>query len=372
VNNKPEGTMNLKVLYQWEQTIAEHLPSLNTWQAANVALMSYGVMKAEGSQQQKVARQMRGREKIDSASRRIRRFLANKHVSMAAFFREWVGWVLSALGEQQITLLVDETKLHARMAVMMVGVAWQNRCLPLVWRAYEANNAAAYPAEGQVAMIEGLLAAVKAGLPEGCEVLVLADRGIGCSPELCRAVERMGWHYLFRLTCQTKIVTDAGDYTIAQQVQPGELWAAEGSVFKQRGRLPARALALWGLGYDEPWALVTNDPACTGPEYACRVWQEESYRDLKSGGWHWDESLVRRPDHMMRLLLILVVAYVWTVALGSQAIHAQVAHPLIRRAGGLPERLYSLFREGLDYLCQQLEDFSTFCGIVFCADARFT
>src|SRR5579864_8033320 len=105
VTNKPEGTMNASVLYQWEQEIVEHLPSLNSWQAANVALMSYGVMKAEGSQQQKIARQMRGREKIDSASRRIRRFLANKGLSMAAFFTEWVCWVLSALGEQRITLL---------------------------------------------------------------------------------------------------------------------------------------------------------------------------------------------------------------------------------------------------------------------------
>src|ERR1700690_3751538 len=33
------------------------------------------------------------------------------------------------------------------------------------------------------------------------------------------------------------------------------------------------------------------------------------------------------------------------------------AYPLIRRAAGLPERFFSLFREGLDFLCQQLEDF---------------
>jgi hypothetical protein len=42
VLSKPEGTMNHKLLYQWEQEIAAHLPSLNRWQAANVALMSYG------------------------------------------------------------------------------------------------------------------------------------------------------------------------------------------------------------------------------------------------------------------------------------------------------------------------------------------
>ena len=93
----------------------------------------------------------------------------------------------------------------------MVGVAWEKSCLPLVWRTYRANEAAAYPAEGQVAMIEGLLGLVKAGLPEGCQVLVLADRS--CSPELCHAVERLGWHYLFRVTCQTKLVTPHGDYT---------------------------------------------------------------------------------------------------------------------------------------------------------------
>lgn len=32
--------MNETVLYQWEEELSEHLPSLNSWQAANVALMS--------------------------------------------------------------------------------------------------------------------------------------------------------------------------------------------------------------------------------------------------------------------------------------------------------------------------------------------
>ena len=129
---------------------------------------------------------------------------------------------------------------------------------------------------------------------------------------------------------------------------------------------------MWGLGYDEPWALITDDLNCTKPEYARRHWQGQSFRDLKSGGWHWNDSLVRHPDHVTRLLLILVVAYCWTVALGSQAIQSRLGHPLIRRAGGLPERLYSLVREGLDFLSEQLEDFSTFSDLVFFADFRFT
>ena len=72
---------------------------------------------------------------------------------------------------------MDETKLHERMGVMMVGVAWEGCCLPLAWRSYQANSAADYPAEGQAAMIEGVLRQVKAGLPE--DRPVLADRRIG-------------------------------------------------------------------------------------------------------------------------------------------------------------------------------------------------
>ena len=34
-------------------------------------------------------------------------------------------------------------------------------------------------------------------LSEAVEVLVLADRGIGTSPDLCRAVAGIGWHYGF-------------------------------------------------------------------------------------------------------------------------------------------------------------------------------
>ncbi|MCP4206693.1 MAG: transposase, partial [Shimia sp.] len=277
--------MNYQLLYQWEALLAGRLSCLNSWQQANVALLSYGIIQAEGCQQGEVARQVSCGERVESAARRWRRFLDNDRFPLEAFFEAWSGWVVEALGSRQVTLLVDETKLHDRIGVMLVGVAWEGRCLPLAWRTYRANSAADYPAEGQVKMIEGLLRRVQAGIPAELEVLVLADRGIGTSPALCRAVAALGWHYLFRVTCQTKVVTASGALTIAQQVQPGEIWAASGEVFKKRGRVPAQARALWSVGYAEPWALVTNDDRLTGHEYARRNWQEQSFRDLKSGGW---------------------------------------------------------------------------------------
>ncbi|MEP0763948.1 MAG: transposase [Chloroflexota bacterium] len=364
--------MNFRLLYQLEQLIKAHLPGLNSWQQTNVALFSYGVIRAESCQQGAVARQVSCAERVQSTVRRWRRFLANASFPLEVFFGQWIRWVGGALPDLDLTLLVDETKLGARIAVMMVGVAWQGRCLPLIWRVYRANAAQEYPAEGQVPMIEGMLQTVKANLPAEKRVLLLADRGIGTSPALCRVVEGLGWCYLFRVTSQTKLVTNQGDLTIAQQVQPGEIWAASGLVFKRRGLIPAHARALWSAGYDEPWALVTNDPRLTGHEYARRNWQEQSFRDLKSGGWHWGASRVKHPNHAARLLVLLVLAYVWMVALGSQAVAEGRAQPLTREPEGKLRRAWSLFREGLTFFIEYVQRYTICRGLVFIPDKRFT
>lgn len=364
--------MNYELLYQFEQLLSAHLPCLNSWQQANVALFSYGVIQAESCQQGAIARAISCGEQVESSARRFRRWLDNEALDLQAFFEAWSRWVVSSVGSQQVTLLVDETKLHDRIGVMMVGLAWQGRCLPLAWRTYRANSESDYPVEGQVEMIRALLEQVKAGIGDDVSVLVLADRGIGCSPALCRVVEGLAWHYLFRVTCQTKIVTDDADYTIARQVQPGEVWMQAGRVFKQRGQIPAHARALWGVGYDEPWALVTNDERLTGHEYARRNWQEQSFRDLKSGGWHWGDSRLRSPHHVANLLILLAIAYTWMVALGSQAVAAGIAQPLVRRADGTFRRLWSLFREGLRYFVQVVQRQTVCLGFTFIPDTRVT
>ena len=364
--------MNYPLLYQWEQLLSAHLPSLNSWQQANVALFSYGVIRSESCQQGAIARAVCGAEAVESTARRLRRFVNNEAVELETFFGEWSGWVLQALGRAQVTLLVDETKLGDKLGIMLVGLAWEGRCIPLAWRVYRANSSTDYPVEGQVGMIARLLAAVKAGIGEQVTVLVLADRGIGTSPALCRVVEALGWQYLFRVSSQTKIITEQGEYCIAQQVQAGESWTASGLVFKKRGRIAAHARAIWGEGYEHPWALVTNAADLSGLEYARRNWQEQSFRDLKSGGWHWGASRMRQPKHMARLLVLLTLAYAWMVALGSQAVAADCAQPLVKQADGTGRRLWSLFKEGLRYFVQYVQRHTVCLELLFIPDKRFT
>lgn len=363
--------MNPNVLYQWSEEIANRFPCLNSWQMANVAQFSLGIIHAQNCQQQKVAQEVAVSERIDSCARRWRRFLDNKRFPLNDFFSEWTRWVVEEIDKNKVVLLVDETKLADRLGAMVVGVAWEGRCIPLAWRCYVANSADDYPQEGQVKMIETLLKSVKRGIDESREVIVLADRGIGTSPDLCRCVAALGWTYLFRITCQCKVCTPEGDFTIGEMVSEGEQWACQGEVFKKKGRLPAKAIALWSTGYEQPWALVTNDLTLTGFEYAQRNWEEQAFRDLKSGGWQWQACRIRHPDHLERLVVLLALAYGWTLALGSQAVRQGRGRSLQKHVDGTLRRYWSLFKEGIQYFFEVIDRSIQFETLKFFPDHRF-
>lgn len=362
--------MNHTVLYQWTQELATHLAGLNVWQINNIALFSQAIVEAESCQQSQIARKAACGEKVQSTERRFRRFLHNTCLPLETFFKQWTAWIMGRMSQKSIHLLVDETKLADQIGAMVVGVAWEGRCIPLAWRCYKANSRADYPIEGQVALIEKLLQYVKAGMPEDKRVIVLADRGIGTSPKLCQAVAKIGWYYLFRVQGSSKVVTKDGAFTLAEMVQPGQHWQAKGRVFKKRGKIPACAIALWTQGYDEPWSLVTNNENLTGWEYARRNWQEQSFRDLKSHGWQWESSRIHHPDHMDKLMLLLTVAYGWILSLGSYAVHWGKARPLQRHQDGTFRRYWSLFKEGLNLFVDYLTRYNVCLTLCFVPDKR--
>jgi hypothetical protein len=89
--------------------------------------------------------------------------------------------------------------------------------------------------------------------------------------------------------------------------------------------------------------LLTNDPQAQATDYGRRNWQEQSFRDLKRGGWRWNSSQVWQPTHADRLILLLALAYGWMVALGTDCLVSGVQQRLAR---GRRCR-YSVFRLGL-------------------------
>lgn len=356
--------MNPELLYQWRDVVGEAL-GVGKRQAMRLSVFSVGVVWAERCTLSKIGERLGSvlGIQMDSVQRRLQRTLEDPKLKRKDLQRAWAKWVLSRMDSREYVILVDETKLGEHLNVMMVGLAYQGRCIPLAWVCYPPDT------PGQVKRIERLLKQVKSGMPAEGRVLVQADRGIGTSPDLVRAVRRLGWHYLFRVQSQTKLITrDGHEHTLGEQPSG---WSGYGVLFKQRGRVRGYALVYQDFTEDEAWCLITDDPSLSVLDYALRNWQEQAFRDLKSGGWNWQRSQVWRPDHADVLVLVLALAYAWILSLGTLLAHAEpsVQARIVRGT----RQLYSIFRQGLRYWLDLVGTFQpVYLGLFFAPDKLLT
>lgn len=337
--------MSLGQIYQWSEQIAQHLVHLGAWQALNIAMYSLGVMAARHCSPSRVSEKLGVLGRPSTVQRRLERFIDNRRVDLRLSCQAWSRWLIGQVGHGRVILLVDETSVGQHLSVMMVGLAYQGCCIPLAWWCYHEK---AWPMK-QVELIHELLIWVAVGVPAGCIPLVQADRGIGCSPDLVRAVRSLGWHFLFRVQKSTLFRPWQGQtHRLADLIQPGQCWSGAGEVFKKAGWLPATVHLIWRAGYAEPWCLITSDSTLSGHLYAFRFWQEAAFRDLKSDGWQWQATHIFTPDHADRLLLVMALAYALTLTAGSLALSDPQAYPVHKSS---PSRTpFSLFRLGLRFL----------------------
>jgi hypothetical protein len=337
--------MSLEQIYTWRAQIAQHFEHLGAWQALNLAIYSLGVMMARHCSPSRVSEKLGMVGKPTTVQRRLERWIDNGRIEIRLCCQSWSRWLLGRVRTGRIILLVDETKLGQWLSVMVVGVAYQECCIPLAWWCYHQK---AWPMK-QVALIGELLSWVAVGMPVGCVPLVQADRGIGCSPDLVRVVRGLGWHYLFRVQKSTRFLTTRGkEHRLFDLIMPGQCWSGSGFVFKKAGWLPTTVHLIWHPGYAEPWCLITSDKTLPGHAYAFRFWQEAGFRDLKSDGWQWQATHIFTPDHADRLLLVMALAYALTLTAGSLALTDPLAYPVHKLS--LSRTPFSLFRLGLRLL----------------------
>lgn len=363
--------MSREQFYQVWGRLSKQFPCLSKPLLTGLTLLVLGIIRAEASTLTKIAEALPQWGKPDTLERRLQRWLDNDRVGIGACQACWISWLLATYGRRRLILLVDETKLGQHLSVMVVGLPCYGRCLPLVWGCYVPGQTTG---EGQVARIVRLLGQIRAVAGATISPLVEADRGIGTSPDLLRAIAGLGWRYLVRVQNDSRVQVghvQRGKRRVAcwrkagDLVQAGQHWRGAGVVFKKRGKLSAYVHVLWRWGEKEAWCLVTNDPILRGEVYAVRNWQEQGFRDLKRGGWHWNRSQVWQVAHAERLLLALVVSYSWMMSLGTALFTASERSTVTR---GRRQR-FSQFRLGLRWLKQCWAQGTTpALGLRFCPE----
>ena len=344
------------ILCHWVKALRKVFPRLSKPQLFVLGAFSLGLAWSGKCTLAKIAQQLWFLGSLPTVERRLQRFLANAQVDWQDQAGCLAGWVLplvlagrASAAQKPVVLLVDETALGEHLKIMVVALAYRGHALPLAWWCYPQ---AEYPLP-QVELIDRLLGQVAAVLPAGTPVLVEADRGLGCSPDLIEKVEQRHWFYLFRVQNSVRLRLAGGrEVSFGQQVpQAGRSWTGEVQAFKKAGWTACRALGYWKVGQREPWLLLSNWPQATTAHYAVRMWEEHGIRDLKSNGLNWQRSHVYLPAHANRLWLVMALAYAWVTSLGTQVLERaawwrQLAH-------GPKERM-GVFQLGLRLLARWL------------------
>jgi hypothetical protein len=352
------------VLAGWQQQVETLLPDLPKPPRLALATYSLAIGVANASTQPQVALAVPTAATVESSARRWRRWLASPRLDVAHLRQTIARHVLQQHGRQRLWLLLDETtqghgtapdRDGARLRVLTLRLAYRRRSVPLVWACHRSGEQAApYPE-----LIPQLLQEVAALLPPGAAVVLLADRGL-CWPLLVDACRALGWDFLLRAQGQTRVQRpDGREQRLDTLVQrPGQQWCGAVQAFKTAGWRACQAVAVWRRSEADPWRLLTSLPAharCCAA-YRKRTWTEESYRDDKSHGFHWEQSQVTDPAHASRLLLFFQLAMLLVLATGAEVVRRGLRGLLTRR----DRWELSLFTLGLRWLRRALV-----CGLPF-------
>jgi hypothetical protein len=311
-----------RIVLPWRCYVADHLfPQLHGHLAKALADFSWAAVLAGHCQASRLSLHVPTPATSASSRRRFERLLDNPRLRPRLAQRSLARALLEHHSGCTLLLLLDETPKANDLRVLSIRLAYAHRALPLAEVCYRPH---ALP-RPLPQLVRGLLRQVRGCLPAGASVVLLADRGL-CWPLLVDWCHEHRWHYVLRLQSQTKVRDSDGRERTARELaaRVGQHWLGEAEVFKKAGWRGANVVATWQRGMKEPWLLLTDQRASLRHcrTYGKRMWQEESFRDDKSAGFHWEKSQVNDPAHALRLLLVIGLAMVLAISQGSVVLKA--------------------------------------------------
>ena len=336
------GSLYLRLVQLWPDEVDSRI--------ANMVYLMMGLWGARSVQSGRVAAYVPILVKKLSIVRRLERFLDNGAVHVRAWYEPVArGIVVAASVVGEIHLVLDTTKVSAHHRLLMVGVAYRRRVVPLAWTWVRTSRGHS-TTHKQVA----LLAYVRRLIPSGIQVSLVGDCEFGHTAVL-DAMHAWHWDYALRQSGQVLV-----------QLPNTTTWVRLDSLLSKRGdwrfiggvKLTAaharetNLMLCWDKRYDEPWLLATNltQPRLIWRLYHRRAWIENMFGDLKDNGFDFERSALQHFLRLSRLTLAVCLLYVWFLAFGTDLVKRGLQTEVDRA----DRRDLSLFRLAWDYLHRAL------------------
>src|SRR4051794_35621202 len=259
----------------------------------------------------------RAAERLDMRYQWISRLLGNRLIEVDAVMAPYAREVLARLAAdgRTVVLMIDQTRATGRHQVVMVAAQVGGRALPLAWRV-KATGGAIGLAEQREA-----LEAVGRPLPQGGRPGLVGGRVFGTPHPGARCRER-DWGWRLRLKRDLLVFEAGGESTPAACFARGERLLS--GVELTGKRVATNVAMVHEPGHPEPWIIAMSEPPTVHRafDYGLRWGIEAMFSDFKTRGFGLEDSHLRRPERLDRLILVMALALFWAVSTGMwDAVH---------------------------------------------------
>jgi Transposase DDE domain len=310
----------------WHQQVKEFFRGLHGHQSKTLAMFVLGAIKAESIVISRVAEALlaESEAKAPSIERRLERFLSHAKIDTEETWDELLGQIMPYFRNAPLQLVIDLTPDEEHAQVICIGLLQHSRVLPLVWKVMPGQEKWE---QGLWECVGELFQRLAAHMGE-TDCTIIGDSAFGCFPmvSLC---EKYGWHYLFRICAEHTCQQWSAQGRLLPICHVAELVSKPGKRFYghvrlwQEEHIETNLSAYWDPTEEEALLVISDLPACHKriTQYRLRWRVEATFQDLKSRGWDWEESHVRRLDRVDRMLLVLFLAVWWLAHLAASCIH---------------------------------------------------
>jgi hypothetical protein len=308
---------SLRVYSGVKAKVCQLLPQEEPARQVNLSLMITGIARARSVQQRKIAGEVPCAAQATSLMQRQRRFLSNEHVDVKAYYRPFILPFVQARSCRALPLIIDSSPAGRYCQMLMTSIGYCRRALPLSW-AVRKGQKGDFPADTHQEVLDRAADL----LPPKTKVVLVGDGEFGY-PARAADARRRGWDFVLR-TAQSDVIWIEGEPIPLRnfRVGPGETLWLENILWTHQRWGPVNVLVTWNKREKAPMYLVSSFPLPeeTSYWYRRRPWIETLFRDDKSMGFHLQLSRLRHPDRMARLLLVVALAYLWMMYLGTLAL----------------------------------------------------
>lgn len=309
-----------------------------------LAMMVTGIVMGRNAQLSAMSSEAPVEAKDKSIEMRLRRWVKHEKMEAEAIYLPFARQILEALSAWSLFLVMDGSQIGRGCMVLMVGVLYKKRALPLVWVVYKGKKGHT-SAQKHIEALEKVLPL----LPANGEVILLGDAEYDTTEMLIWLRENTSWHYVLRTSPQIYVQDGSTSQPIDEyMLQRGQVFLRPDVGFTQAATISVNLIGWWGSRYEKPIYLISNiDNAYQVCKYYRRRYQIETFfSDQKTRGFHIHKSHLAEPERLSRMLIAACLAYLWILSQGIAVLIAKQTS-LIDRTERVDK---SLFRLGLDWL----------------------